>query len=153
MLLQCRKNLTSFLTEFPALIETHTWARGPFSILGKYPRNPWDYQIGKWGKDTEPEFWGVSCFPGQDHAFYWRVKGLRGPVVCTMFPCRGTIQNEEDQTIEDCCKDMFWFAEKFGFAVEIEPSDVRDFYYPGSTIPIVWSKAGRDWRQIAGAKT
>jgi hypothetical protein len=123
---QCLENLHTFLSAFPYLIGSK--ARQPAQILGKFPSY---YGLGP-----------LSEFPLEDHTFYWRVKGLRGPVLCTTFPY-GHDDDEEDRA------EMARYAEAHGFVVEIAPPDLPDLWYPGGgTIPIAWSKRGVDWRTL-----
>jgi hypothetical protein len=127
---QALKNLHAFLSAFPCLEISQAFE--PLQLLGKHPTHGY-------GR-------GLSAFPFQDHTYYWRVKGYRGPVLCTTHPynMRGTTRRvlEDQETI-------FKYADEHGFAVEIEPPDCADIWYPGSTTPIAWSKRGVDWRSLA----
>jgi hypothetical protein len=125
---QALKNFHAFLSAFPCLEISRAFE--PLQLLGKHP----SYGYGR----------GLSAFPFQDHTYYWRVKGFRGPLLCTTHPynMRGATRLKDQETI-------FKFADEHGFTVEIEPPDVPDIWYPGSTTPIAWSKRGVNWRSLA----
>jgi hypothetical protein len=127
MSVQALENLHAFLATFPCLIESK--ACEPGQLLGK-----------------RPSYAATNQFPGQDHTFYWRVKGCRGPILCTTFPYGLAAGNAG---VASKRAEMVSYADKHGFSVEFAPQDVPDIWYPGSTTPVAWSKKGVDWRRRA----
>lgn len=114
-----RDNLRVFLARFPHL----RYAPRVFSyfqLMGKHGRLP------RWLR-----------LPGADHTFYWRTKGLRGPIVATTFPYYW-----DDETNEQAEA----FAQAHGLRLEVRPADVPDLWVPERTIPVVWSRGCVDWR-------
>lgn len=117
-----RDNLRTFLTRFPHL-RYDPGICSYLRLMGKHARAGW-----------------VERLPGEDHTFFWRTKGVRGPIVATTFPYAwGDETNAEAEA----------FARAHGLRLEVRPPDVPDLWYPGWTVPIVWSRGGIDWRTPA----
>jgi hypothetical protein len=119
------ENLHAFLLAFPRLIESR--ADEPAQLLGKPP--------------TYSSAHSLHAFPLQDHSFYWRVRGVRGPVLCATYPY-------EHASNDTCRAEMIRYVDTDGFVVEVAPPDLPDLWYPGRTIPIAWSRRGVDWRGL-----
>lgn len=115
-------NLLAFLDRWPRLEWSHAWQH--WQLAGKLPRA------------------GNAALPGSDHTAFWRVAWVRGPIVATTFPYRWT---------DDMHAEAQAFAARHGLAVEVRPSDMPDLWMPGQTVPVVWSRAGIDWRQLAAS--
>ena len=115
-------NVCDFLEHWPLLQWTPAWQH--WQLAGKMPRP-----------------WGDVHLPGADHTSYWRVRGVRGPILACTFPYAwGERQHAE----------ALRFAELRGLLLEVRPVDVPDLWNPGATVPIVWSRGGVDWRALAG---
>lgn len=99
-----------------------------FPHLALATRGEWPIFNGSHGHRDE------FAFPCLDHTYFWRRTGVRGPVVMTTFPYH----------VDPSA--MQAHADRYEFTVEIEPPDVPDLWYPGTTIPVVWSRRGVDWR-------
>lgn len=112
-------NLRAFLDRWPRLEWTSAWQH--WQLAGRMPRA------------------GDAPLPGADHASYWRVRWVRGPILATTFPYHWTADmHAEAQS----------FAARHGLAFEVRPADVPDLWFPGRTVPVIWSRAGLDWRHL-----
>jgi hypothetical protein len=78
----------------------------------------------------------TESLPGSDHTAFWRVPG-RGVIAATTFPYHWCDDTDAAARV---------FAARYGLRLEVQPPDVPDMYFPGSTVPVVWSRAGVDWR-------
>lgn len=119
------KQVTSwqtFLRRFPRLTEGSGRAHSNW-LLGKPIRD-----------------WRID-FPGADHTFCWKAPGVRGGLIVTTFPYRPAWEPHREAAEQ--------FAVQRGLTLEVDPPDVPDLWAPPHTLPIVWSRAGVDWRSIA----
>jgi hypothetical protein len=111
-------------------------------FLGRFPHlrddpGPHSYHRLKGGC---ARYDGNENLPGADHTFFWRTKGMRGPIVVTTFPYHWS---------DDMHAQAWTFALVHGLQLEVRPPDVPDLWFPGQTIPVVWARANVDWRQPA----
>jgi hypothetical protein len=123
--LEQRDNLRIFLARFPGL---------------RYDPGPVSYHRLKGGRARHD---GDESLPGADHTFFWRAKGLPGPIVATTFPHRW-----DDHTHAAAWR----FALAHDLRLEVRPSDVPDLWLPGKTTPVVWSRGGVDWRRAVATE-
>jgi hypothetical protein len=115
-------------------------ARNAVCFLERWPRLEWSAAWQHWQLAGKmPRYTGQLRLPGEDHASYWRVSGVRGPIMATAFSYHW------DEATHAAALE---FARAHGLHVEVQPADVPDMWFPGQTVPVIWSRAGLDWRQL-----